>query len=163
MQNYLATNNWIWVDYAIAATVLVYTFSGLLAGFGKEVSRLAVWLMALWMCANYSAELSLHFQDKIPSQPAKIGIACVLLYFASLLIGAVIHFFLGRVFPKSAITVSDRLLGMGVGAIRAVLLVSVLELFASFTRLPEDQWWKQSQLLSRFQGLALWLKDFIPS
>jgi len=164
MQDLLAvTNNWVWVDYAIAAILGIFAFFGLLRGLIREGFTLIIWMIAIWVTMQYSHDFSALFQTKIAQPSLRIGVSCVVLFLTTLILGGIINALVIQLLQKAALSGGDRLLGMGLGAIRGALLISLLIMLAGFTHLPDGRWWKQSQLIPHFQSLAAWLKELIPS
>lgn len=163
MADFLSTSQWIWVDYVIAVIVGISAVAGLIRGFVKEAFALFTWIVAVWVGMHYSRDLSPLLQNTITYPSARIALAFAALFFATLIIGALINFLLSQLVEKTGLTGSDRLVGMGFGLVRGAVVVAVLVMLSGLTPLPEDPWWKQSKLIPPFQSLAVWLKDHIPS
>jgi membrane protein required for colicin V production len=162
LQDFLAINKWGWIDYAIAAMLLLSCGLGLVRGFIREMLSLASWVAAIWVCTQYSQDASALLQDKITIQPVRLAVSCAILFFATLFVGSLITSLLSQIIKKSGLSGTDRLLGFGLGLVKGAVLIAALILLAGSSHLPEDKWWRQSQLLPRFQPLANWLKDHIP-
>ncbi|MDD4914469.1 MAG: CvpA family protein [Methylococcales bacterium] len=161
MQDFFTLSKWGVVDYSIAGMLAFSAIFGFLRGFIQEAVSLLVWLAALWVCTQYSQDASTLLQDKITIQPVRLAVACALLFFATLFIGSLINSLLLQIAIKG-LSDGERLLGLTCGLLRGWLLIFVLVLLAGATHLPEEAWWKQSQLLPPFQSMAIWLKDHIP-
>ncbi|QWF70112.1 CvpA family protein [Methylomonas paludis] len=159
----LANSKWVWVDYTIAGIIFISALTGLLRGFIKEAFALITWAVAFWIGVNYSHDVSIYLQQSVALPSARLALAFAVLFFTSLILGGMLSYLLTQLVQKTGLTGSDRLLGMGFGLFRGAFLVSLLIMLAGFTPLPEDPWWKQSQLIPPFKNLALWLKDRIPS
>jgi membrane protein required for colicin V production len=162
LQEFLALDKWQWVDYTIAAILVIPGILGFLRGFIRESLSLSSWLAAIWVCSHYSQDVSTLLQDKISIQPVRLAVSCAILFFATLFIGSLVISLLSQLASKNGLSGIDRILGLGLGLIKGGLLITVLVLLAGSGHLPEDAWWKQSQLLPPFQSLANWLKDRIP-
>jgi len=163
MLDVLPWDKMIWVDYAIACLVTVSAVIGLLRGFIKEAFALATWVVAIGVGMHYSRDFAVLLQTAISYPSARIAAAFGILFFMTLILGALISFILNHLIEKTGLTGSDRLLGMLFGVVRGAVLVSVLVMLGGITPLPEDPWWKQSLMIPPFQSLAVWLKDHIPS
>ena len=48
------------------------------------------------------------------------------------------------------------------GLARGILVVALLTLLAGLTPIPQDPWWRDSQLVPYFEEIALWLRDWLP-
>ena len=79
-----------------------------------------------------------------------------------LILGAIFGQLLTTLIDKTGLTGTDRLLGILFGAARGAVLVAVLVYLAALTPMPEDPWWKESQLIGHFQTLADRLLDADP-
>ncbi|MGZ4960410.1 MAG: CvpA family protein [Methylomonas sp.] len=163
MQDFLSTNQWVWIDYVIAGIICVSAVMGLVRGFVREAFALLTWIVAAWVGMQYSRDLSPILQNTISYPSARIALAFAILFLATLILGGLINFLLSQLVEKTGLTGSDRLVGMVFGIVRGAVLVAVLVMLAGLTPLPEDPWWKQSLLIPPFQSLAIWLKDHIPS
>ncbi|MCK9608112.1 MAG: CvpA family protein [Methylomonas sp.] len=163
MLDSLSMDKMIWVDYAISGLILVSAVIGLLRGFIKEAFALTIWVVAIWVGMYYSRDFAVLLQSTISYPSARIAAAFGLLFFMTLLLGALISFILNQLIEKTGLTGSDRILGILFGVLRGAVLVSVLVMLGGITPLPEDPWWQQSLLIPPFQSLAVWLKDHIPS
>ncbi len=156
-------NGMIWIDYSILGLIFISLFIGLIRGFIKEAFSLLTWIIAVWAGLMFSRELSVYFASAISYPSARIALAFAALFFATLIIGAIVAYLLGELVKKTGLTGSDRFAGMIFGIARGVLVVAILVLLAGLTPLPEDPWWKESKLIPPFQSLALWLRDHMPA
>ncbi len=57
----------------------------------------------------------------------------------------------------------DRFGGMIFGAVRGMVVVTVVVILAGLTPLPKDSWWTESTVIPPFQLLAVWLRDHLSS
>jgi membrane protein required for colicin V production len=153
----------IWIDYSIIGVIVISLLIGIARGFIKEVLALTTWGVAIWVGINFSRQFAVFLEAQIPQPSARIAAAFGILVVATLILGALIAFLLNELVKKTGLSGTDRFIGMFFGIARGVLVVSILVLFAGLTPLPEDPWWKESQLIPHFQKLALWLRNYIPS
>ncbi len=153
----------IWIDYAIIGLILISSIIGLLRGFIKEAFSLVIWMMAIWVGLTFSRELSGFLEGIINYPSARIAVAFAILFFVTLILGALISYLLSELVKKTGLTGSDRFAGMIFGLARGFAVVAIVIMLAGLTPLPEDSWWKESILIPPFQSLAIWLHDHIPS
>jgi membrane protein required for colicin V production len=153
----------IWIDYSIIGVIVISLVIGIARGFIKEALALTTWGVAIWVGINFSRQFAVFLEAQIPQPSARIAVAFGILVVATLILGAIIGFLLNELVKKTGLSGTDRFIGMFFGIARGVLVVSILVLFAGLTPLPEDSWWKESQLIPHFQKLALWLRNYIPS
>lgn len=159
----LSPDKMVWIDYVISGVVFISAIMGLLRGFIKEAFALLAWMVAIWVGVNYSRDFSALLQNMISYPSARIATAFAVLFFMTLILASLISFLLNHLIEKTGLTGTDRLVGMMFGVARGVVLTAVMVMVGGVTPLPEDSWWKQSQLIPPFQSLAVWLKGRIPS
>ncbi len=159
----LVTSKWIWADYVIAGIMFISAMTGFFRGFIKEAFGLLAWAAAVWTGMHYCHDLAQLFEKQIDYPSLRIGLAFMLLFFLVLVVAGLLSSLLSQLVDRTGLTGSDRLLGMGFGLFRGMFVVALLILLAGLTPLPQDPWWKASQLIPPFQNLALWLKDRLPS
>ncbi len=153
----------IWIDYTIIALILISSVIGLLRGFIREAFSLVIWVIAIWVGLTFSREFSSFLEDLMSIPSARIATAFAILFFVTLILGALISYLLGELVKKTGLTGSDRFAGMIFGIARGLVVVAIIVMLAGLTPLPEDSWWKESALIPPFQSLAIWLRDHIPS
>lgn len=163
MSNFLALEKMIWIDYAISVLILASAVIGLFRGFVREAFALTTWLAAIWVGMHYSHDLSPALQTSVDYPSAQLAIAFIGLFILTLLLGGMISYILQHLIEKTGLTGTDRLLGMVFGVFRGAVLVAILVMLAGMTSVPQEPWWKQSQLLPPFLDFAVWLKSHIPA
>ena len=153
----------IGVDYAILGILLISSFISLMRGFVKEALSLVGWVLAFWVSLSFAVPLSKLFESSSDDPTLRLIIAFVVLFVLSLIVSAVINFFASRLVQRTGLTGTDRFLGVIFGFLRGAVLVSVLVLLAGLTTLPKEDWWDDSFLLFRFQAIAMWVRELLPS
>ncbi len=153
----------IWIDYAIIGLIAISSIIGLFRGFIREAFSLGLWIVAIWVGLSFSREFSSFLEGVIDYPSARIAAAFAVLFFVTLILGAMVSYLLGELVKKTGLTGSDRFAGMIFGIARGLVVVAIIIMLAGLTPLPEDSWWKESVLIPPFQSLAVWLHDHIPS
>lgn len=153
----------IWIDYAIIGLIFISSIIGLIRGFIREAFSLALWIVAIWVGLTFSRDFSGFLEGIINYPSARIATAFAVLFFITLILGAIISYLLGELVKRTGLTGSDRFAGMIFGIARGFVVVAIIIMLAGLTPLPEDSWWKESVLIPPFQSLAIWLHDHIPS
>ncbi|WJW74510.1 CvpA family protein [Thiohalobacter sp. IOR34] len=151
-----------WADYSIIAIIAISAVLSLMRGFVKESLSLLAWVAAFWVALGFSGQLAGVLTDWISVPSVRAIVAFGVLFVAVLLLGGLINFLIGQLVEKTGLSGTDRLLGTVFGVVRGVLIVAILVLLAGMTVVPQDPWWRDSQLLPHFEALALWLRDFLP-
>lgn len=153
----------IWIDYTFLGLILISSVIGFFRGFIREAFSLLVWMIAIWVGLTFSREFSSLLETVISYPSARIAASFAILFFVTLILGALISYLLGELVRKTGLTGTDRFIGMIFGIARGLVVVAIMVMLAGLTPLPEDSWWKQSELIPPFQALAVWLRDHIPS
>lgn len=152
----------IWIDFVIIGIIALSALISLIRGFVREAFSLAAWVLAFWVAWNFFRELSVQL-DWFTVPSVRLGASFLILFIATLMLGALINFLLGQLVDKTGLSGTDRIIGVLFGAARGALLVAILVLLAGLTPFPNDPWWKESQLIVHFQELAIWLKTLLPA
>lgn len=148
-------------DLAIVVIILLSIFIGIIRGLIKESISLVTWLVAIMLAVLYSSGLSEHMTFTQISLVRSLT-AFLLIFVGTVFVGAIFNYLVGSFIRKTPFSIPDRILGSAFGLLRGVVFVTILTLLAGLTPLPDESWWQESYALSRFQVLAIWLKDRLP-
>lgn len=163
-----------WLDVLILGIFAVSALIGVYRGFIKESVSLATWILAIWIAIRFSPPLA----DMLPERLAglsfsigelafrvdnlKVGLAMLLLFVLTLLIGAVVNFLLRHLVKMANLSSTDRSLGGVFGLLRGAALVVALVMAGGLTTAPHADFWKDSLLVSPFEQTVLWLLKLLP-
>ncbi|MBA3989240.1 CvpA family protein [Aliidiomarina maris] len=152
-----------WVDFAIIIIISLSAMISLIRGFIKEAMSLAVWIGAFFIASHFYQDLAQYFGG-IQDDMVRNATAIAILFVATLLVGAMLNYFLAQLVIKTGLSGTDRLLGLVFGALRGVLLVSALLFFAdSFTAVSQEPWWQQALLIPHFEIYIQWFFSYLES
>ena len=152
----------IWADYAILAIIGLSALISIWRGLIREVLSLLAWILAILVAVTFMRPLADQLTPYISVPSARLIIAFMALFIATLLCGAIINFTIAKLVMSSGLSGTDRVLGIVFGVARGVLVVAVMVHMAGLTPLPQDPWWEQSVLLGRFEAMLLWLRSHLP-
>jgi membrane protein required for colicin V production len=152
----------VWVDFVIVGIIALSALIGFTRGLVREVLSFAIWLGAVFVAWIFYEELSAYLTDWIANPSIRLGAAFLILVFVVLILGAIFGHLLSILVEKTGLTGTDRLLGVVFGGARGAILVAMLVFLGALTPLPEDDWWKNSILIGRFQVLAERILEEIP-
>lgn len=150
-----------WVDWAIVAVIAVSSLISLKRGFVKEALSLLTWIVAGVVAWMFGGALAEHLVEYIETPSARVIAACVILFVATLVVGALVNFLIGELVRVTGLSGTDRFLGMVFGAARGGLLVVVAVGLLSLAPVHEDLWWRESFLIPHFLLIADWSKNLI--
>lgn len=151
-----------WVDYLILAIIALSIILSVWRGFTREALSLAGWILAFWIAIVFSDNLVAILARHIESPTARIIVAFSLLFFATLMLAALISYLAGQIIQVSGLSGTDRILGIFFGLARGILVVALLVLLGGMTPMPQERWWHHAQLMHYFESIALWLAHFMP-
>jgi len=152
----------IWIDYAIIGLISISLIIGLFRGLVREALALVTWGLAFWVGLTFSSPFANLLKSAITIESARIAVAFAVLFFLTLIVGAIINHLLSALIRKTGLTGTDRLAGLLFGIGRGAIIVVILVMLAGLTPLPDSSWWKESQLIPHFQSLAVWLQTNMP-
>jgi len=152
-----------WTDYLIIAVLALSVLIGLWRGLISEVLALAIWIAAFWVAMTFGPSVAAFFEHSISLPSARYLVGYGLCFIAVLLVGALLRFVVSRLIESTGLSGTDRLLGMVFGLARGVLLVTLAVFLIGFTAFTRDPWWRQSALVPPFQGMAMWLGEWVPA
>ena len=159
---FVSPRDMIWADYAILAIVVVSAAISVLRGFLREAISLLGWVLAFWLALTFADDVSALFQSSITQPSIRHGVAFFTILVGTLVVTAIVMYFVRLIVDKTEITGTDRALGVIFGVARGIVIVAILVLFAGLTALPKDPWWRESLFLPHFQVLAMEIRSLLP-
>lgn len=152
-----------WFDIAILAVIFVFLVIGAVRGFIREVLSLVSWVLAFWVAFSFADPVSTLFEPYIDAPVLRVIASFAALFVTTLLLLTIISFLLHKLLSVSGIKGTDRILGGLFGALKGVVIIAALMLFANETVLPQEEWWRSSLLAVHFKPLVLIIKDLLPA
>ena len=149
-----------WADIAIIGIVGVSALISVMRGFVREAMSLATWIAAFLIARLLSNSLSMLLSDYIPVHSTRAAASFVLLFAATLVVGALVSRLVKEIVRATGLSGTDRLLGMVFGAVRGMVIVLVvigtLHWFEIFSL---DEWWQESVLIPHVMMLEDWSRE----
>jgi membrane protein required for colicin V production len=149
-------------DIALLGIIAISCAVGIWRGFAVEVLSLAAWVVAFWMAFAYGETVAGVFGEQFATPAARLLLGYALLFVAALVTGSLATWLIGRMVRNTGLSPTDRVLGMGFGLLRGIVLSCIGVLLLGFTPFPADPWWQQSRLLPGLQPGAEWLRTWLP-
>lgn len=151
-----------WIDYSILAIIVISILIGVIRGFIREALSLVFWILAVWVGIVFIDIPLPWLQHYIASHTLCMIASFFLLFFATLIIGAILGALISIFVEKTGLSGTDRILGIVFGAGRGALLVGLLLLFGTMVDMQKSHVWQHSMLVPQFQPLVVWLHGFLP-
>ena len=137
----------IWIDWVIIALIAVSTLISLKRGFVREALSLVTWVGAFIIARTFHPQMQSLLESTVETPLVRLIAAFAILFFGTLIVGAIINNMIGHLVRATGLSATDRVLGMGFGLLRGVVVVIVAIAFTRYTPLAEDTWWRTSVIL----------------
>jgi len=153
------------IDIAILVIIAVSALVSFIRGFFTEAISLITWIVALCIASFYAYQFGSLFREQVENDMARGVVAWLVLFVATLLIGALINYLLSKLKSPTQLGLADRGVGVMFGVARGILVVGLFTLAAHldfFTSLREGAMWNNSMALPYFIRLAKVFHSFLP-
>lgn len=151
-------------DYLMLAVLSVSLILGFFRGFLREAVSLIGWLGGLWLAWHFAYRIEPYLGGLIGRPPANIWVARGIVLLAVLIVAWIIGSVLSYFVHQSGVSLMlDRLLGIIFGAIRGVVLISIVVMLGQLVQLERTEWWSKSRLMPFATELSGWIKGFADS
>jgi len=151
-----------WADYVIIGVISISVVISLVRGFVREAFSVATWIIAIFTAMYFYHPLADLLIGFIDTPSARTIIAFTGLFLLVILFGGFSTRMLSNVVDNTGLGGVNRLLGMGFGFVRGILIVGLLILLAGHTAIPQDPWYKQATLISKFDPVVEFISYLIP-
>ena len=149
-------------DIGIASIIAISGLISLVRGFVKEAMSLIVWVLAYVIAMTFSERLSELLVNVIELASLRQLAAWGGLFVATLLVGAMINFLLGKLVSSTGLGGTDRTLGLVFGVFRGLLIILAIVIMLPQTiPVDQDSWWQESTLIPYFQGFEDWGRNAV--
>jgi membrane protein required for colicin V production len=129
----LSTGGFTGFDWVVVALVGLLAVAGLFRGFTHEALSLAGWIAAIVVVRLFHQDATMWLAPKVGGDASGAIIAFLLLFFGTVLAARLLAGAAGGFAKRSVLGPVDRLLGLGFGALKGLILASVLFLLAQFS------------------------------
>ena len=115
----------IWIDWVIIALITVSTLISLKRGFVREALSLVTWVGAFILARTFHPQMQSLLESTVETPLVRLIAAFAILFFGTLIVGAIINNMIGHLIRATGLSATDRVLGMGFGLLRGVVVVIV--------------------------------------
>lgn len=151
------------LDLGILILIALSAFIGLMRGFVREALSLTTWVAAFIVTLLYMKPLAATLPFGTQSEVMRLGISIAILFFGTLVIGAIINHFISSAISSIGLGKIDHVLGGLFGVVRGGLIITLLVMvIGSVTAYSKQSWWMDSRLMPWFENWATTVKDMIP-
>lgn len=141
------------IDWIFFAIVVISTIFSIRRGFVKEALSLITWAAAIVVAYLFSSELATLLGDHIETPSMRLIVAVLILFAATLVVGAMVNHLLADFVRVTGLTGPDKTFGIAFGVLRGFLIVLILVILAGNENFPfrEDDWWDDSLLIPKVE------------
>lgn len=148
-----------WADWVILAIIAISSLMSLRRGFVREAVSLATWVVAFIVARLFATSLAVVLQDYIDTPSLRLLAAFAILFVITLIVGALVGMLIGALVSATGLSATDRVLGIGFGAVRGALVIVVIVALLGMTPAVQDSWWLESSLIPHFVLLEDWTRS----
>jgi membrane protein required for colicin V production len=132
-----------------------------LRGFIRESVSLLFLLVGLWLAWHYAYVLYPYLGGVLAEPGLREWVARLLMLALVLLVGAAVGALVRYLVTRAAgLAVTDRVLGLLFGAVRACVIIGIFVMVGQGLDLAGEPWWKSSRLMPYAEHLASWLERY---
>ena len=152
-------------DWVILAVFIVSTLVGMMRGFVKEALSITSWIVSIWLAITYSSAAGDFIASyvSIPASIFRTTAGFVLIFVGTLFVFSLANYLISKVLVRGPIKSTDRVLGLGFGALRAAAVVVLILIIARGMGMESSDWWQNSKYLSYFEPTANYVESLLPS
>ena len=119
-------------DWVVVSLVGLLAIAGLLRGFTQEALSLAGWILGIVIVRLFHEQVTMWLAPRVGGEASGAIVAFLLLFFGTVIIARIIAGAAGGFAKRSALGPMDRVLGLGFGALKGLILSSVIFLLTQF-------------------------------
>lgn len=150
-------------DYIVLVIVLLSVLLGWWRGLVYEVLSLLSWITAYFVAKSWAAEFTPYMPEVLESDTLKNAAAFVAVFVTTLILCGIAAWALNKLIRSFGLDWrTDGVLGAFFGFLRGWMLVLVIVLLASLTKLPQTPMWRDALLSKPLQNVALLARDLLP-
>lgn len=149
-------------DIAISVAIAISIVVGFVRGFVKEAISIASLLIAVWAALRFGHAVGRLSEGWLSSAEIQLWFGRILLFFVILAVGGLLGWGISKIVRLSALSGTDRVLGMVFGFCRGVVLFAVLIIGGQFAGFDNDEWWLRSRLIPYGSYVADWIRIMTP-
>lgn len=151
-----------WVDWMFLTVLGLSVLVGLVRGFVFECLSLAGWVVA-WFAAQWAApQLAPNLPVGTPGSALNQAAALTLCFVAVLVVWSLLARLLRLLIHATPLSIPDRLLGGGFGALRAGVLLLAVTAIVALTPAAQSRDWRGSQSAPWLERALQAVKPLLP-
>ena len=150
------------IDFVILGILVASMVIGFFRGFFPEVVGVATWVVAGIGAMHFGDAVQPYLEGKMGSPTVEMWTARAALFVFLMVIGGLVGQLVSLAVDKAGLSGTDKTLGMAFGAVRGIIVLGVLVIFAQLIGFPRDAWWSESRLIPVGETVADAIRTFLP-
>ncbi len=150
------------LDIIIIALIAVSGLIGVFRGLVREILSLISWIVSTWLAWRFANNIAPYFETVVQSADVRKAAAFISIFLVSLVLFALVSYFISKLISKSPLKGMDRTLGMLFGLLRGAIIVAVILVLLKSTQFSKEGWWVGSSLKDYFLILAAYGMSAMP-
>ena len=150
------------IDLVLLCVLAASALLGLFRGLVGSIASLVAWLGAGWCAFHYGGELAFWFADDGQPGATELLAGYAVAFLGVLLLVGLVGWVARKALQSVGLTGVDRLLGLGLGLARGLLVACMLVLLMAFSSLPQEPAWPQSRAVAVLTPGAQWMARWLP-
>jgi membrane protein required for colicin V production len=142
------------IDWFVLISVGLCALHGAFRGCIKETAHVLAWILGLFAAWHFGRFLEPALGGYLSSGDVRMwaarAIVVVMVLSAGAVIGTVVSHHVKPELPEGM----DGILGVGIGALRGVMVLGVMVLLGQLLRMDSATWWQKSKLLPYGEAVA---------
>jgi len=152
-----------WVDIALLSVLALSVVIGLWRGFVFEVLSLLGWVAAYFAAQWFGPEVAPHLPVGSPGSALNLGAAFAVTFIAVLIAWSIAARLVRLMIKATPLSLPDRVLGAGFGALRGAVLLLALATVVAMTPAVRSSAWQTSQGAGWLHAMLNELKPVLPT
>lgn len=152
-----------WVDWALAAVLLLSVVVGMWRGLVYEVLSLIGWVVAFVVAQAYGAAVSAWLPFGAPGSMTRLAAAFALTFFGALVAWTLLAKLARLLISATPLSVLDRALGAGFGLVRGLVVLLAVTLVVMLTPAARSPAWQASRGAVWLQAMLHGLEPLWPA
>ena len=150
-------------DYFVLGIIGFSILVGLMRGAIHECFSVLGWGFAFYLANRFNARVIAYMPEQIPGEAIKAMAAFLLVFLLVLFACTLLALLLTTLVKAVGLGGLNRILGGAAGALKGLLIVSILVMLAAMTELPKDPRWSNAMFSAPIEVLVLKLLPWMPS
>jgi membrane protein required for colicin V production len=149
-------------DIVIAIAIAISVVVGVMRGFVKEAVSVAALLVAIWAALHFGDATGKLSAKWLSSAELQRWVGRLIVFIVVLAVGGLLSWAVSKIIRRSALSGTDRALGLMFGFCRGVVLIGVFIIGGQYAGFDNDDWWLQSRLIPYGSEVADWIRVMTP-